>query len=227
MAEKRRATTRRKRGRERGKKRRTEGDKRRGRTNSKVGEGAFSDEIRSRGRSEFGYLIHEGGKNGIERSLRGRVTAGARTRKCARLSRSFYLSLFLSPSLPLSPSLFLPAATAANGITRIPHFKRRFIHPTSAGWDELTIDRIDTVSAGEPRVRPGWKRVFRPRLVASIFLAKLHPSPPPRSPPRPTPRSLTLLSLFSITRLLRREEEGGGKRVMRRDRQSSCFFMRP
>lgn len=125
------ATTRGKRGREGRKKRRGEGDKRRGRTNSKVGEGAFSDEIRSCGRGEFGYLIHEGGKNGVERNLRG--TAGTRTRKCARLSQSLSLSLVLSLFLPLSPSLFLPAAAAANGITRIPHFKRRFIHPTSAG----------------------------------------------------------------------------------------------
>lgn len=51
-----------------------ETDKRRGRINSKVGEGAFSDEIRSHGRSEFGYLIHEGAKNGW--NLKGRVTAG-------------------------------------------------------------------------------------------------------------------------------------------------------
>jgi len=30
-------------------------------TLSEVSEGGFSDEIRSRGRSEFGYLIHERG----------------------------------------------------------------------------------------------------------------------------------------------------------------------
>lgn len=54
---------------------RRETDKRRGRINSKVGEGAFSDEIRSRGRSEFGYLIHEGGKNEVLES-KGKRNAG-------------------------------------------------------------------------------------------------------------------------------------------------------
>lgn len=130
---------------------------------------------------------------------KGKSNSGerVRTRKCARFSL---------PSRSPSSSLFLPTATAANGITRIPHFKRRFIHPTSAGWDELTIDRIDTVSAGEPRVRPGWKTRVSPAAVASIFLAKLHPSPSPACTTTLVLRSLTLLSLFSITRLLRREE---------------------
>lgn len=88
----------------RGKKinKRSETDKRRGRINSKVGEGAFSDEIRSRGRSEFGYLIHGGGKNRAG-SLKGSVTAGVRTRKCARLS----LSLSLCAPLPLSHSILV------------------------------------------------------------------------------------------------------------------------
>lgn len=70
MAEKSDATTGRKRRRRRKRRKkkvnkRRETDKRRGRIDSKVGEGAFSDEIRSHGRSEFGYLIHEGGKNGV------------------------------------------------------------------------------------------------------------------------------------------------------------------
>lgn len=75
------ATTSRKRRRrrsERKKKRINKGretDKRRGRINSKVGEGAFSDEIRSHGRSEFGYLIHEGGKNGMVES-KGKSNSG-------------------------------------------------------------------------------------------------------------------------------------------------------
>lgn len=55
---------------------RRETDKRRGRINSKVGEGAFSDEIRSRGRSEFGYLIHEGGKNEVLESKGKRNAEG-------------------------------------------------------------------------------------------------------------------------------------------------------
>lgn len=55
---------------------RRETDKRRGRINSKVGEGAFSDEIRSRGRSEFGYLIHEGGKNEVLESKGKRNVGG-------------------------------------------------------------------------------------------------------------------------------------------------------
>lgn len=142
------------------------------------------------------------------------------------------VSIFLSPSLHfflflfllLSSSLFLPAATAANGITRIPHFKRRFIHPTSAGWDELTIDRIDTVSAGEPRVRLGWKRVFRPRpSPLSSSRNCIRPLPAALASSPSIPRSFTPLSLFSITRLLRRE--GGWKRIMWRDRRNRRVFL--
>lgn len=87
---------------------------------SKVGEGAFSDEIRSRGRSEFGYLIRERGKGGW-RGLKEREQDGGESVRAP-------LSLIPSPCIRLS---FSRAASAANGITRIPHFKRRFIHPTS------------------------------------------------------------------------------------------------
>lgn len=119
------------------------------------------------------------------------------TRKCARIS--------LPPRSP-SLSLFLPAATAANGITRIPHFKRRFIHPTSAG-----LGRIDNWQnwysvGGRATCAPGLETRVSPAAVASIFLAKLHPSPSPACTSSLAQRSLTLLSLFSITRLLRREE---------------------
>lgn len=105
------------------KKEETKGDKRErkemkrkrgGRINSKVGEGAFSDEIRSRGRSEFGNLIHERGKHGIAES-KGRGNRGGEDAQ-VRTSVSIFLSFSLSPPLALSPllssSLFLPAAAA-------------------------------------------------------------------------------------------------------------------
>lgn len=79
MAEKRRDDEQKAEKEEKGRKKiseRRETDKRRGRINSKVGEGAFSDEIRSRGRSEFGYLIHEGGKNGVLESKGKRNDGG-------------------------------------------------------------------------------------------------------------------------------------------------------
>lgn len=149
-----------------------------------MGEGAFSDEIRSRGRSEFGYLIRERGVK--ERGNSGNKDA----RGCAGAC--------------LDPRLFFARSFAAckMGLRRIPHFKRRFIPPRpvpsdpptfllpTSCWDELTIDRIDTVAAGEPRVCRLGTRVS-PAAVASIFLAKLHPSPlPPRSDsPSSVPRA--------------------------------------
>lgn len=81
--------------------------KRGGRINSKVGEGAFSDEIRSRGRSEFGYLIHERGKNGVVES-EGRGNGGGGEDAQVRTSVSIFPSLSLFPSLlSLSSSVLI------------------------------------------------------------------------------------------------------------------------
>lgn len=80
---------------------------------------------------------------------------------------------------------------AANEITRIPHFKRRFIppslspllHPASC-WDELTIDRIDTVAGGREatcvpagNARGRRRRLYLPREIASVS-PTFYPSPP-------------------------------------------------
>lgn len=89
MSRKRRREKRRK----RKKNKRRETDKRRGRINSKVGEGTFSDEIRSRGRSEFGYLIHEGGKNRVAES-KGKRNGGDEDVQVRVSSLSLSLSLY-------------------------------------------------------------------------------------------------------------------------------------
>lgn len=98
-----------------------------------------------------------------------------------------------------SPAASLPAkwdyagSRTSNGALfhhpPVPSDPPTFLLPTSC-WDELTIDRIDTVAAGEPRVCRLGTRVS-PAAVASIFLAKLHPSPlPPRSDsPSSAPRA--------------------------------------
>lgn len=154
----------------------------------------------------------------------GGEDAQVRTSVSIFLSLSFLLSS-LSLSLPLSSSLFLPAAAAAaaaNGITRIPHFKRRFIHPTSSGRDELTIDRIDTVSAGESHVcaRAGnacfarGRRLYLPREIASVPFPRAHHLARPAIAYAVKP-----FFHYEIVTVGRR-----GKRVMRRDRQSPCFF---
>lgn len=108
-------------------------------------------------------------------------------------------------ALSRSSSLFRPQLRCLqNGITQdpalqtalystppspVPSDPPTFLLTTSC-WDELTIDRIDTVAAGEPRVCRLETRVS-PAAVASIFLAKLHPSPlPPRSvSPSSAPRA--------------------------------------
>lgn len=67
-----------------------------------MGEGAFSDEIRSRGRSEFGYLIHERGKNGVVES-KGKGNGGGGEDAQVRTSVSIFPSLsFLLSSLSSS-----------------------------------------------------------------------------------------------------------------------------
>lgn len=51
---------------------------------------------------------------------------------CVSVSLSLFVILS-SLTFSLRIGLFLSRPTnAANGITRIPHFKRRFIHPTSS-----------------------------------------------------------------------------------------------
>lgn len=162
-----------------------------------------------RGRSEFGYLIRERGRKGVVESLRERAKRRKRGRAQVR-------------GVCLDPRLFFSrqphSLLAANGITRDPAlqtalysplFLPPFFLPTSC-WDELTIDRIDTVAAGESHVCAGWKRVFRPR-PSPLSSSRNCIRPPSDPPPSPRPfraRTLTLLSLFSITRLLRREEGG-------------------
>lgn len=136
-----------------------------------MGEGAFSDEIRSRGRSEFGYLIREREKRG-----RGRGGMRARTRKCVRRS----VSIFLSPFSSLSPCQQPPGCKwdyADPALQTALYSSHHLSPPPTSGWDELTIDRIDTVAVGRgPRVRRLETRVL-PAAVVSIFPAKLHPSP--------------------------------------------------
>lgn len=84
-------------------------------------------------------------------------------------------------------------------------------------WDELTIDRIDTVAAAGGHVC--WKRVFRPR-PRRLYLPRKIASPLPCFPSSSFPcERLPPLSLFSITRLLR----GGGRGLLWRDQRSPVF----
>lgn len=123
------ATTRKKRGGGReekeSKKKKKEKRGRKGKTDSKrgnererqpgVGEGAFSDEIRSSWKERI-WLPNSRKRGKGERAMAGNEDVQA--------SKSVSISsfLFLIPST--QPLL------AANGITRIPHFKRRFIPPS-------------------------------------------------------------------------------------------------
>lgn len=118
---------------------------------------------------------------------------------------------------PLGNTATATVVAATNGITRILHFKRRFIHPSlslpATPWDELTIDRIDTVAAAAAKaagshVCSGWKRVFRPRLRRLYLPREIASVRSPldllvRHPPWSPRERLPSLSLFSITRLLR------------------------
>lgn len=129
---------------------RGETDKRRGGINSKVGEGAFSDEIRSRGRSKFGYLIHEGGKN---RSLKG----GAHV----PLSPS---SLLLPQQPPLQ--MELRGSRTSNGAL--------FTPPPRAGTNWQLTELIQCRRESHVCARAGnacfarGRRLYLPREIASV-----------------------------------------------------------
>jgi len=190
--------------------------KRRGRINWKVGEGAFSDEIRSRGRSEFGYLIHERGKNRVAESKRKGNGEGAQVRLSLYRSLFFFLSIFLPPS----SSRFLRGSHRRKWDYADPALQTALYSPHLRG-----LGRIDNWQnwysvGGRATCAPGLETRISPAAVASIFLAKLHPVRFPRTS-SPAPRSFMPLSLFSITKLLRRKER---KRVIWRNRQSLCFF---
>lgn len=149
---------------------------------SGMGEGAFSDEIRSRGRSEFGYLIRE-------RGVRERGNSGNRDARGCAAPVSILVSF--SPAASLPAKWDYAGSRTSNGALFHPppdpsDPPSTFLLPTSC-WDELTIDRIDTVAAGEPRVCRLLGTRVSPAAVASIFLAKLHPSP--SAPPTPRSRS--------------------------------------
>lgn len=125
------------------------------------------------------------------------------------------------------------------GLRRIPHFKRRFIPPPLPpptpppylSSPYVVLGRIDNwqnwYSGGgrEPRVRRLGTRVS-PAAVASIFLAKLHPSPPhpsrsdfPSSAPRVNAYVVKPFFHYEIVTAWRK------KRIMRRDRGNRRVFL--
>lgn len=95
------------------------------------------------------------------------------------MSVSFSLFVILPHSFSPHRSLSLAANRRCKWDYADPALQTALYSPYqfTAGWDELTIDRIDTVAGREPRVRRVETRVS-PAAVASIFLAKLRPPPP-------------------------------------------------
>lgn len=163
---------------------------------TKIGKETFSDEIRSRGRSEFGYLIREKERMGRRGGDDGRAKGGETTAPLptplkergppqvlrARLdilslfSRIFLVS-FSANSHRAALQIGLRGSRTSNGALfalPLPVCSRGSIAaPLPSGWDELTIDRIDTVAAGGPRVRRLETRVSpAARPVAALSFSR-------------------------------------------------------